>query len=119
LPSQTLAGTFAAIDARDIKAYAGFLHPTCVMHFNNVQIAANKEEIVSALGEYWKSYAQLEHELLNIYGARGAFMLEAVNHYVRHDGKSVSLRAVALTDRDEQGIVTAVRLYSDTAPLFS
>jgi hypothetical protein len=89
------------------------------MHFNNVEMAPDKEAMVTALGEYWKSYAGLQHELLNIYGTGSAFMLEALNHYTRHDGKAVNLRAVALTDRNSDGLVTSVRVYSDTAPLFS
>lgn len=38
--------------------------------------------------------------------------------YTTLDGRQVTLRAVAFTDRDEQGLVTSVRLYTDTAPLF-
>jgi hypothetical protein len=109
----------ATIDGRDIDAYARFLSESCTMHFNNVVMAEGKVALVHALAEYWKSYAGLEHELLNIYGTGRAFMLEALNHYVRHDGKNVSLRAVALTDRDEAGLVTSIRVYTDTAPLFS
>ena len=75
--------------------------------------------MVAGLAEYWKSYAGLEHELLNIYGSGRAMMLEALNHYIRHDGKRVSLRAVALTDRNDAGLVTSVRVYTDTAPLFT
>lgn len=89
------------------------------MRFNNNLMAPNKVAMVDALGDYWKSYASLEHELLNIYGSRRTFMLEALNHYVRHDGKKVSVRAVALTDREDNGLVTGVRVYSDTTPLFS
>lgn len=89
------------------------------MHFNNVLMAPDKQAMVAALSGYWQSYASLEHELLNIYGSGDAFMLEALNHYQRHDGQQVSLRAVALTDRNDQGLVTSVRVYSDTSTLFA
>lgn len=45
--------------------------------------------------------------------------LEALNHYTRRDGAIVTLRAVALTDRNEAGLVTSARLYTDTSPLFA
>jgi hypothetical protein len=35
------------------------------------------------------------------------------------DGRRVTLRAVAFTDRNSEGEVSSVRLYSDTSPLFS
>ncbi len=108
-----------AVDAQDIEKYSRFLADDCSMHTNNQQTAANKESIIAGLREYWKSYASLEHDLLNIYGTDRSFMLEALNHYVRHDGTKVSLRAVALTDRNESGLVTSVRVYTDTAPLFA
>ena len=41
------------------------------------------------------------------------FALEALNHYRRLDGGTVTLRAVAFTDRDEAGFVASVRLYTD------
>ena len=30
---------------------------------------------------------------------------EALNHYERHDGKQVTVRAVAFTDKNEDGLV--------------
>lgn len=51
-----------------------------------------------------------------MYGTDSAFVLEALNHYVRLDGRKVTLRAVAFTDRDAAGHVTSVRVYTNTAP---
>jgi hypothetical protein len=71
------------------------------------------------LAEYWQSFGELEHELLNIYGSDDRFVPEALNHYLTQDGRRVTLRAVAFTDRDDDGLVSSVRLFSDTGPLFS
>ncbi|QYU67685.1 hypothetical protein J4558_22730 [Leptolyngbya sp. 15MV] len=74
--------------------------------------------MVGMLSGYWKSFAAIEHEPLNIYGTDRHFMLEALNHYVRHDGKTVTTHAVALTDRDAAGLVTSVRVFADASPVF-
>ena len=108
-----------AIDTRNVEKYATFLANDCEMQTNNFPVVAGKTAIIEGLTQYWQSFASVEHDLLNIYGTDNAFMLEALNHYLRHDGKSVTLRAVAMTDRDSSGLVTSVRLYTDTSQLFS
>lgn len=64
-------------------------------------------------------YDTIEHDLLNIYGTDDHYVLEALNHYTTLDGRQVTLRAVAFTDRNAAGLVDSVRLYTDTAPLFA
>ncbi|MBI1186223.1 MAG: DUF4440 domain-containing protein [Alphaproteobacteria bacterium] len=108
-----------AIDARDVDAYAAFLAEDVTMQFNNDPAIAGKETVLAMLRGYWRSYAGLTHELLNIYGRDDAFVLEALNHYSRHDGKSVATRAVAFTDRNAAGLATSVRIYADASPVFA
>jgi len=107
------------LDSKDIEAYSAYLAENCVMQANNNPPVVGKSAIVQFLSEYWKSFVSLEHDLLNIYGTDSAFVLEALNHYQRHDGKSVTLRAVAFTDQNNAGLITSVRLYTDLAPLFA
>ena len=108
-----------ALDTLDIEAYGKFLAKDCSVQSNNNPPMEGKEVVMQGLGEYWKTFASLEHELLNIYGSDSSFVLEALNHYKRHDGNAVTIRAVAFTDRNEEGLVTSVRFYTDTAPLFT
>lgn len=109
----------AALDAKDIERYLAFLDDDCEMVMNNLDPVRGKAAIRDALSRYWAGFGNLEHDLANIYGTDSAFMLEALNHYTRPDGRAVTLRAVALTDRDAAGRVTSFRLYSDTGPLFA
>lgn len=109
----------SAMDRRDVAAYAGFLADSCELRFNGAPPTVGRGAIREMLSGYWQSFAGIEHDLLNIYGTDAHFMLEAANHYERHDGKRVTLAAVALTDRDDRGLVTSVRLYTDTTPLFA
>ncbi len=108
-----------AMDTKNVERYSTFLADDCVMQFNNNAPVQNKAVIVQFLADYWMTFDSIEHNLLNIYGTDSSFVLEALNYYKRNDGKNVTLRAVALTDRNEEGLATSVRLYTDTTPLFT
>jgi ketosteroid isomerase-like protein len=107
----------AAMDALDAERYADFLADEVSVQFNNAPAVQGKQAVTAMLSGYWQSFAAIEHEPLNIYGSDERFMLEALNHYVRHDGRKVTTRAVALTDRDAEGKVTSVRVYADASPV--
>lgn len=108
-----------ALDAKRVEQYSGFLADDCVMQSNNNDPVQDKAMIVQFLSNYWTTFDSIEHDLLNIYGTDSAFVLEALNHYKRNDGQAVTLRAVAFTDRNEAGLATSVRFYTDTTPLFA
>lgn len=107
-----------ALDARDIDAYAEFLADDVSIQFGNADPVQGKGAVTGMLSGYWQSFAGLEHDLINIYGTDQSFVLEALNHYARHDGKSITVRAVAFTDLNEDGLVEAIRVYGDTALVF-
>jgi ketosteroid isomerase-like protein len=96
-----------AVDTKNVEVYNTFLAEDCVMQSNNNSPIRGKAAIAQFLSNYWQTFASLEHDLLNIYGSDSFFVLEALNHYQRHDGKAVTLRAVAFTDRNEIGLVRA------------
>ncbi|MGR3278834.1 nuclear transport factor 2 family protein [Acaryochloris marina NIES-2412] len=107
-----------ALDARDVDRYKTFLSEDCVLIMNNAAPLEGKKAVLNGLSRYWQFFSDLEHDLLNIYGTDSSFMLEAMNHYQRLDGKAFSLRAIALMDRNSSGDVTSVRLHTDNSLLF-
>lgn len=109
----------SALDTKDIATYSTFLADNCELIMNNAAPLQGKAAVVSGLDAYWQTFATIEHDLLGLYGNDNSFCLEALNHYTRLDGAPVTLRAVAFTERDDQGLVSSVRLYTDTTPLFS
>ena len=109
----------SAMDRKDPDAYGAFLADGCVLQMNNQPPVVGKAAVQEGLAAYWRSFGAIEHDLDNIYGDDRRFALEALNHYTRLDGGAVTLRALAFTDRDEAGLVTSVRLYTDTGPLFA
>lgn len=108
-----------AIDTKNVEVYGNFLADDCVMQSNNDPSVQGKTAILQGLSYYWTTFDRLTHDLLNIYGTDLAFVLEALNHYKRNDGKVVIVPAVAFTDRNKAGLVTSFRLYTDTTPLFA
>ena len=112
-------GYLSAIDDKDVEKYGSYLTDDCEMYQNNEEPIGGKAAIVKGLAEYWTTFDSLEHDLLNIYGTDAGFALEALNHYERKDGKKVTVRAVALTDRNEEGLVRRFRFYTDVTPVFA
>lgn len=105
------------MDNKNVELYGTFLADDCVMQFNNNPSIEGKANILQNLSNYWTTNDRLTHDLLNIYGTDSSFVLEALNHYKRNDG-SVTVPAVAISDRNEAGLVTSIR-YTDTTRLFA
>jgi len=116
---QWYLGYLAAIDDKNVDKYGSYLADDCVMGQNNQEPIAGKAAILAGLTSYWASFRSLTHELLNIYGTDSAFALEALNDYERLDGGKVTVRAVALTDRNDAGLVKHFRFYTDVSPVFA
>ncbi|RKN79693.1 nuclear transport factor 2 family protein [Ulvibacterium marinum] len=108
-----------AMDKKDVDTYGTFLANDVEVWFNNDLFGKGKETILKGLGDYWQSFASIEHDLTNIYGTDKSYVLEALNHYKRHDGKDATVKAVAFTDLNGVGKVRSVRLYMDMSPVFS
>lgn len=107
-----------AIDNKDVNTYGTFLADNITVQFNNDPPISGKDMVLQGLGQYWQSFRSIEHDLVNIYGTDQSYVLEALNHYVRHDGKNATVHAVAFTDLDHRGMVTRVRIYQDVSPVF-
>lgn len=108
-----------AVDATDAEAYGKFLAEDCIFQFGNNPVVNGKKAILEGLEKFWASYDGEEHILQNILGNDECFALEAINVYKRKDGKKVSVPAVAITQRNEEGLVTSFRVFIDIAPLYA
>ncbi len=111
----------AVLDEYDVDGFAAFLADDVSVQFNNDEPLVGKEAAVSGLGGFWASIRgtgfSLLHEPLNIHGTDDRYVLEALNHYDHRDGRRVTVRAVAFTDRNAAGEVTSIRVYQDLSPL--
>ncbi len=116
---QWYLGYLNTIDNRDIKSYTSYLSDDCTLQINNNPPVNGKDQITKQLTSLWTSFNRNGHELLNIYGIDSAFSSEIVNHFTLSDGKEITVNAVGYLDRNEQGLLTSVRLYADFSPLIS
>ena len=108
-----------AVDSVDIKRYGEFLADDCEFQFGNNPVVKGKSNILEGLAQFWQSYDGEEHVYHNIFGTDDCFALEATNVFKRHDGTTVSVPAVAVTERNEEGLAKSIRVFIDIAPLYA
>lgn len=108
-----------AMDKLDMNAYAEYLAEDCELQFGNNPIVKGKNKVVEALQSFWATIDGDEHNLLSIFGNDNSFVLEALNTFKLKDGRTVTVPAVAITEKNFDGLVTSVRLFMDVAPIFA
>ncbi len=106
-----------ALDARDIESYATFLSDDTTAQFDNMAVVIGKDNVVPQLAAAWQRFTGLEHDLLTILGTDHSFGVESRNRYTRLDQKQVYINGAAFYDRNPQGLVSSVRMYTDISPL--
>lgn len=115
-----LTDVLGALDAKDVDAYTAYMADDVEVLFNNGDFRMRgREQVRDGLARYWQGFGTLRHEELNVYGTDDRFVHEALNHYTTLDGRAVTLRAVAWIDRDGDGRIVSLRVYSDQTPLWS
>jgi ketosteroid isomerase-like protein len=108
-----------AVDSTDAQKYGEFLAEDCEFQFGNQPKIRGKKAILEGLKKFWETYDGEEHILQNILGNDKCFALEALNIYNRKDGTKVTCPAVAITERNDEGLVTSIRVFIDIAPLYA
>jgi hypothetical protein len=89
------------------------------VQINNDPPVNGRDQITRHLTSLWALFNGNGHDLLNIYGIDSSFSSEIVNHFTLHDVKEITVNAVGYLDRNEEGLLTSVKLYADFSPLFS
>lgn len=108
-----------AVDSVDVERYGRFLAEDCEFQFGSQPVVKGRENILGGLQKFWSTYDGEEHKYLNIFGNDQCFALEAINIFNRKDGKKVSIPAVAVTERNEDGLAKSIRVFIDISPLYA
>jgi hypothetical protein len=116
---QWYLGYLNAIDDNDIESYSSNLSDECTLLINNYPPVNGKDQIIKHHTSLWTSFRGNARDLLNIYGSDSSFSSEITNNFTLQDGNEITINAVGYLDRNEEGLLTSIRLYADFSPLFS
>jgi hypothetical protein len=111
-------GFLTTVDSRDQHALLSFFAERCTSQVNNDPLIEGRASVVRRLAYLAPSFRTREHELLNAYGTERAIALEGLSHCSSTDATPVAVRAAMFIDRDNRGLVTSIRLYTDTTDLY-
>ncbi|GEP93328.1 hypothetical protein SAMN05660909_05198 [Chitinophaga terrae (ex Kim and Jung 2007)] len=113
-----LKAKYTAADALDAEGYRKFLAEDAQLQFGNSPIVSSANEIVYALGNFWKTINGMKHSFLNIIGTDNYFAVEALVDYTRKDDHVVQIPATTIIERNADGLVSFIRAYIDIAPIY-
>jgi ketosteroid isomerase-like protein len=117
-PTDQVRRIFAAFDAKDVSALAGFMTDDVRLRLGNGEPVQGKSALVEAVDAFLASVASFRHEVLNVWSDGDALIAEFDVHYTRLDGGEVTLPCCNVF-RVRDGLVAEYRSYMDATPVYS
>jgi orotidine-5'-phosphate decarboxylase len=77
-----------------------------------------RDAVKQGIGAFWSTIAGLKHHMVNVAESNGLTFLEANVEYLRKDGRSVTIPAVTVLERDGD-LVKSLRIYFDVSPVYA
>ena len=90
------------------------MHDNCSVQINNDMPVYSKLAIEHAFVEYVKNFRSVTYEIISVSGADRKSVAEALFTYICLDGSVELVQHAYFCERDEAGLLTALRLYGDT-----
>lgn len=109
---------FAAIDARDARAFAAFLTPDGEFRFGNTPAVRGRDAVEAAVGGFFAAIGGVSHRLLHSWSAPGTAVCEGEVTYQRLDGRQVTVQFANVFELRGREIAS-YRIYIDNAPLWA
>jgi len=111
-------GLFAAIDARDIEGFLGFLAADASFAFANFPPAQGAAAISATLEGFFAQVRSLRHTVEDAWRVPGHVVCRGSVQYTRRDGGVVAMPFCNVLGMAE-GRVQDYRIYIDPAPLLA
>ena len=114
-----LKDCYTAVDRMDAAAYRTFLAADCQLAFGNQPVTSCNNEIIGGIRHFWEAIGGLDHAFVHVVGHDFHFAAEALIDYIRKDGRVVSIPCITVIERNAEGLARYIRIFIDTAPIFS
>jgi ketosteroid isomerase-like protein len=121
---ETARGVFAAIDAHDLEAIAGFFHPDDVQEFVPIGVFSGRQAVLGVFAELFRAFPDLRMEIEHVMAdERGAYVRwRAVGTFsgapyqgIQPTGRPVEMRGVDGYIEVEHGLIRRNMIFYDGA----
>jgi hypothetical protein len=109
---------YASIDAMRLDEFAAGLAPDVEVVVGNSPAMHGRQAAKQGIGHFFSTIDGIKHHLVNVAESDGLTFLEANVEYLRKDGKTVTIPAVTVLERDGD-LVKSLRIYFDVAPVYA
>ena len=109
---------YLAVDAMNAEKYRAFLAEDCELQFGNNPVVRCNNEIIGGIKYFWETINKLNHSFVNVFGTDNHFATEAIVDYTRKDGQVVQIPCVTTIKRNEDNLVSELKIFIDTTPIY-
>ena len=118
LPEGHLDKLFAAIDAGDSVAFAGFLTDDAEFRFGSAPVVKGRDAIRQVVDEFFSSIDGCSHSVSKIWRDAASLACEGEVCYRRLDGTEIILPFVDTFEYSGE-LISSYRIYIDIGPLYA
>lgn len=106
-------------DSFNLDGFASILADNVSFQMGNNPVVTGKEEILKNIAAFWSSIQSMNHNFINVFSVEKTIVLEAHIDYQKKDSSVVTIPCVTIIERDDQGLATSNRVFTDMTPLFN
>jgi limonene-1,2-epoxide hydrolase len=109
---------FAAIDAKDAKAFVGFLTEGAVFRFGSAPAIKGREAIRSAIDGFFATIAACSHDVHKTLASGSTLVCEGEVTYRRQDDTEITLPFTDVFEYTDD-LIAHYKIYIDIGPLYA
>jgi len=114
----TTGGMFAAIDAKDTKAFVAYLSDDAVFRFGSAPAVKGRDAIRAAVDGFFGTIAGSRHAIHKTLGDGATRVVEGEVTYTRLDDSQVTLPFTDVFEY-EGDLISQYKIYIDVSPLYA